>query len=89
MVIYVWPPLLPVCHALFVTNVCKFLIAPSCVAAGQFASQQGAAWARCMWGVGVGFSLNIPSLANVSAISFPAIPVWAITLCMCIKCGVQ
>jgi hypothetical protein len=39
--------------------------------------------------VGVGFFLSVPSLASVSAFSLPIIPVWARTLCMCIKCGVQ
>ena len=34
-------------------------------------------------GVGVGFSLVFPSLASSSAISFPVMPVWARTLCMC------
>ena len=47
------------------------------------------AWARCMWGVADGFSLSVPSLASVSAFSFPMMPVWARTLCMWIRCGVQ
>ena len=34
-----------------VTNVCIFLMAPSCVVVGQLASQEGVAWATCMWGV--------------------------------------
>ena len=35
------------------------------------------------------FSLSVSSLASVLAISFPVIPVWALTLCMCIEYGVQ
>ena len=69
--------------------MCKFRIAPSRVAVGQLASQYGVAWTICIWGVAVGFSLSAPSLANVSAISFHIMHVWALTLCMCIKCGVQ
>ena len=42
-----------------------------------------------MCGVLVGFSLSVPSLASVSAISFPVMPVCARTLCMWIMCGVQ
>ena len=72
----------------FVMNVCKFLMASSCVAIGQLAGQCGVAWAICMWGVAGGFSLSVPSLASISAISFPVMPVWALTLWMCIKCGV-
>ena len=41
-----------------------------------------------MCGVLSGFSLSVPSLASVSAISFPLIPVCARTLCKCIVCGV-
>ena len=63
-----------------VTNVCKFLMAPLCVAVGQLASQYGAVCARCMWGVAGGFSLSVPSLASVSAILFPIMHVWALTL---------
>ena len=47
------------------------------------------AWAICIWGVAEGFSLSAPSLASVSAISFPMTHVRALTLCMWIKCGVQ
>jgi hypothetical protein len=39
--------------------------------------------------VGVGFSLSVHSLASMSAFSLPIMPVWARTLWMCIKCGVQ
>ena len=46
-------------------------------------------WAMCMWGVGDGLSLNVPSLARVLTILFPMMPVWARTLWMWIKCGVQ
>ena len=42
-----------------------------------------------MCGVLVGFSLSVPSLARVSAISFPMIPECALTLCMWTLCGVQ
>ena len=42
----------------FLTNVCRFLMAPSCVDVGQLASQQGVAWAICMWGVVSGFFLK-------------------------------
>ena len=69
--------------------MCKFRIAPSCVAVGQLASQYGVAWAICIWGAAVGFSLSAPSLASVVAIWFHVMLVWALTLCMCIKCGVQ
>ena len=41
----------------------------------------------CMWGVLVGFSLRVPSLASVSAISFMIIHVCAHTLCICIVWG--
>ena len=37
----------------------------------------------------VGFSLSVPSLASVLAFLFPKMPVWARTLWMCIRCGVQ
>jgi hypothetical protein len=70
-------------------NECRFRIAPSLVAVGQLVSQYGVTWAMCIWGVGVGFSLFVPSLANVSAISLPLMPVWALTLCICTKCGVK
>ena len=46
-------------------------------------------WAICMWGVADGFSLKVPSLASVSVVSFSVMPIWALTLCMYIKCGVQ
>ena len=46
-------------------------------------------WAMCIWGVGVGFSLFVPSLASVSASSLHVMPVWALTLCICTKCGVK
>ena len=45
--------------------------------------------AKWMCGVAVGFSYSVPSLANVSAFSFPTIPMWARTLCMWIRCGIQ
>ena len=35
-----------------------------------------------MWGAADGFSLSIPSLASVFAISFPIISACARTLCM-------
>ena len=35
-----------------------------------------------IWGVGVGFSLFVPSLANVSVISLPLMHVCARTLCI-------
>ena len=41
-----------------------------------------------MWGIVDGFSLSVPSLANVSTISFPVMPECARTLCMWIVCGV-
>ena len=69
--------------------MCRFRIAPSRVAVGQLASHYGVACAMCMWGVSACFSFSAPSLANVSAISFPMILVWALTLSMCIRCGVQ
>lgn len=40
-------------------------------------------------GVVVGLSLCVPSIANVFVISFPKMPVWALTLCTYILCGVQ
>ena len=43
----------------------------------------------CLWGVVDGFSLSVSSLASVSAISFPLMPMCARTLCMCIVYGVQ
>ena len=72
-----------------VMNVLRLRMAPSCVVVGQPANQYGVECAICMWGVEDGFSLRVPSLASVSAISFPMMPVWARTLCMCILCGVQ
>ena len=42
-----------------------------------------------MWGVADGISLSVPSLASVFAFSFPVMHVWARTLCMWIRCGVQ
>jgi hypothetical protein len=71
-----------------VMNVHKLRMAPSCVAVGQLASQYGVEWAVCIRGVVSGFSLVFPSLASLSAISFPVMHVWARTLCMCILCGV-
>ena len=59
------------------------------MAVGQLHSHYGVACDMCMWGVAAGFSFSAPSLANVSAISFPMIFVWALTLYMCIRCGVQ
>ena len=64
-------------------------MAPSCVAVGQLANLYGVWWAMCMWGVLDGFSLRVPSLASVSAISFPIMPECACTLCMWIMYGVQ
>jgi hypothetical protein len=43
----------------------------------------------CIRGVASGFSLVVPSFASSSASSFPAMPVWARTLCMWTLCGVQ
>jgi hypothetical protein len=48
-------------------NLCISLMAPSCVAVGQLASQYGVVRAMWMWGVGVDFSLSVPSLASMSA----------------------
>ena len=59
------------------------------MAVGQLASQYGVACAMCMWGVSAGFSFSAPLLARVSVISFHVIPVWALTLCMWIRCGIQ
>ena len=73
----------------FVMNVLRLCMAPLCVVVGQPANQYGVGCAMCMWGVGDGFSLWVPSLASVSAISFPIMHVCARTLCMCIMCGVQ
>ena len=42
----------------------------------------------CIWGVMDGFSLSVPSLANVLAILFSLMLECARTLCMCIMCGV-
>ena len=42
-----------------------------------------------MCGVVSGFSFSVPSLASVSAISLPLMPMCAFTLCMWIVCGVQ
>ena len=55
----------------FLLQMCKLRMAPSCVAVGQLASQYGVVWVVCMWGVVVDFSFDVPSLARVSAISFP------------------
>ena len=73
----------------FIMNTWRLCIAPSCVVVGELASQYGVAWAMCICGVGDGFSFSVPSLANVSAISFPLMLVCALTLCMCMVCGVQ
>ena len=73
----------------FVMNVFRLHMAPSCVDVGQPANQYGVEFAICMWGVEDGFSLRVPSLASVSAISFPMMHVCARTLCMCTLCGVQ
>ena len=43
----------------------------------------------CMRGVVVGFSLSVPSMANVSTILFLVMPKCACTLYMWIVCGVQ
>ena len=67
----------------------RFLIAPSCVPVGQLANQYGVVRAMCIRGVVSGFSCSVPKLASVSAISFPLMPVCALTLCMWIMCGVQ
>ena len=72
----------------FVMNVWRLRIAPSCVDVGEFASQYGVGWTMCICGVLSGFSLSVPSLASVSTISLPLIPLCARTLCMCIVCGV-
>ena len=64
-------------------------MAPSCVAVMQLASQYGVWCAVCMRGVLVGFSLVVPSLARVSTISFPVMHGCALTLWMCMVCGVQ
>ena len=37
--------------------------------------------------VALGFSISVPSLASVSAISFPVLPECARTLCMWTICG--
>ena len=52
---------------------------------GQLAGQYGVACAMCMWGVVAGFSFIAPSLASLSAISFPIMHVWLLTLCMCVN----
>ena len=44
-------------------------------------------WAMC--GVVSGFPFSVPSLASVSAISLPLMPVCALTLCMWIVFEVQ
>ena len=64
-------------------------MAPSWVVVRQLASQQGVGCAMCMHGVLVGFSLSVPSLTSMLAISFLVIPECAHTLCMCMVCGVQ
>ena len=66
----------------FVMNVLRLRMAPLCVVVGQLANQYRVGCAICMWGVGDGFSLRVPSLANVSTISFPIMRVCARTLCM-------
>ena len=43
----------------------------------------------CICGVAIIFSISVPLLASVSAILFPVMPECALTLCMCIMCGVQ
>ena len=73
----------------FVMNLLRLRMAPSCVVVGQLANQYGVGCAMCMWGVGDGFSLRVPSLASVSPILFPMMPECARTLCMCIVYGVQ
>ena len=83
-----WVVLTSRLSCVFVMNVCKFLMASSCVTVGQLASQCGVAWALCMWGVAGGFSLSVPLFASVSAISFPVMPIWGLTLWMYIKCGI-
>ena len=45
-------------------------------------------YAMCMCGVLVGFSVRVPSLASMSVVSLPEVPVCARTLCMWIMCGV-
>ena len=40
-------------------------------------------------GVVVGLSLCVPLFASVSVVSFPLMPMWTLTLCMEILCGVQ
>ena len=70
-------------------NVLRLRMAPLCVVVGQLTNQYGVGCAMRIWGVGDGFSLWVPLLASVSAISFPIIHVCARTLCMCIICGVQ
>jgi hypothetical protein len=73
----------------FVMNVRRLRMPPSCVAVGQLASQYGVEWAMCICGVASGLSLVVPSLASLSATSFPMMLVWARTLCMWILCEVQ
>ena len=55
-------------------------MAPSFVVVGQLASQYGVTWVVCMRGVVVGFFISVPSLASMSAISFPVMPKCARTL---------
>ena len=43
----------------------------------------------CMQGVLAGLYLCASSFDIVSAILFPAMPIWALTLCMWILCRVQ
>ena len=72
----------------FIMNLCMFLMASLCVVVGQLASQYGVAWAMWIWGVSVGCSFSVLSLASMSTSSFFLMLVWARTLWMWIKCGV-
>ena len=49
-------------------------MALSCVVVGQLANQYGVTWVVCMHGLAVGFSISVPSLASMLAISFPVMP---------------
>jgi hypothetical protein len=64
-------------------------MAPSCVVVGQLASLWGVWWVVCIWGLLFGFSLSVPSLASVFAMSFPVMPECARTLWRWIVCSVQ
>ena len=57
-------------------------MALSCVVVGQLASQHGVGWTVCICGVVVSFSLSVPLLASVSAISFLIMHEFARTLWM-------